>query len=80
MHRTRMDDVTFQECWSIYLGGPSPACNAWIGHEFRSLKKSDKKVYRIDRFEDQLTTVALHGDVWKTRHDAFKWSLHEQSA
>ena len=79
MHRTRMDDATFQECWSIYLGGLSPACRPWVGRAFRSFRKVDKNVYRIDKFGDRVTTVPLHGDAWRSRHDAFKWALHEQS-
>ena len=74
-----MDDATFQECWAIYLGGPSPACNPFIDRTFRSIRKSDKTLYKIDVFGDVVCKVALHGDAWRTRHDMFKWTLHEQS-
>ena len=50
-----------------------------MGKTFRSVKKSDTKVYTVDKFGDSVCKVQLHGDSWRTRHDMFKWTLHEQS-
>ena len=36
---TRMDNVTFRECWSHYLGGPSPVCAPHVGHRFIFVKR-----------------------------------------
>ena len=77
--RTRIDDSIFHECWSIYLGGYSPAWRQWVGTPFRSNRKADRKTYHIDAFGDVITVVPLSGDAWRTRHDSFKWALHEQS-
>ena len=76
MWRTVMDNTTFKECWSIYMGTASPICQDWIGKGFTD---SFKRNLVVDPMGDNVARAMMPGDGWRTRHDAFKWLLHQQT-
>ena len=75
MQRTVMDNTTFKECWSIYMGTASPICEQWIGEWFTD---SFKRRLMVDEAGDNVARAMMPGDGWRTRHDAFKWMLAQQ--
>ena len=77
MRRTVMDNTTFREVWSIYMGTASPVCARWIGTRFVD---NFKRVYLVDEFGDNVARAMMDGGGWTTRHDAFKWMLAQQAA
>ena len=77
MKRTVMDNTTFREVWSIYMGTASPVCAKWIGTRFID---NFKRVYLVDEFGDNVARAMMDGGGWTTRHDAFKWMLAQQAA
>ena len=77
MRHTVLDDSIFQEVWARYLGEPSPACAHWVGTEFKPCLGNRKK---IDAYGHNVMRSHVHGDGWRTRHDAFKWALAEQAS
>ena len=74
---TRMDNVTYRECWSSYLGGSSPVCAQWVGKTFSHYNGKKRTV--IDKYGDTVTYTTLKGDHYLIRHDNFKWTLDEQA-
>ena len=77
MPTTRMDNVMYCECWSHYLGGPSPVCAPHVGHRFSFAK--GKRISTVDSYGDNVVSACLPGDGWRVRHDNFKWSLADQA-
>ena len=69
MVATRMDNITYRECecWSHYLGGPSPVCAPHVGHRFTFVK--EKKSATVDKYGDSVVNACLPGDGWRVRHD-----------
>ena len=77
MHRTVMDNTTFHEAWSVYMGTASPVCKRWVGTEFVDVFKR-KRV--VDVYGDNVGAAMLPGDGWRTRHDALKWLIVQQAS
>ena len=59
-HITRMDNITYRECWSHYLGTVSPVCKDWVGTTFTHSK--GKKTVVIDAYGDSVCCAPLQGD------------------
>ena len=77
MYRTVMDNTTFHEAWSVYMGTASPMCKKWVGTKFVDVFKR-KRV--VDIHGDNVGAAMLPGDGWRTRHDALKWLLAQQAS
>ena len=60
MPSTRMDNVMYRECWSHYLGGPSPVCAPHVGHRFSFAK--GKRSSTVDIYEDNVVSACIPGD------------------
>ena len=78
METSRMDNITYRECWASYLGGPSPICAQWVGTVFYHSKGRKRAV--IDKYGDSVSCATLKGDAYRIRHDNFKWTVAEQAA
>ena len=72
MKVTIMDDTTFMEAWSCYMGTASPICSNWIKRRYKPIRG---KVRSIDVYGDNIARSHVCGDGWRTRHDSFKWSV-----
>ena len=73
-----IDNITYRECWSDYLGGESPVCAPWSEHEF--VHCNGKKTAKVGKYGDSVTCATLKGDTWRQRHDSFKWACGDQAA
>ena len=74
---TTLDDGTYLECWSIYMGTPSPVCANWIEKQFRSVQTDSEgnetvKVIKVDPYGNNICSATMRGDHWRQRHDALK--------
>ena len=69
MYRTVMDNTTFHEVWSVYMGTASPVCKQWVGTKFVDVFKRRREV---DTYGDNVGAAMLTGDGSRTRHDALK--------
>ena len=68
----RISNDAYLECWSVYMGTPSPACIPWVGTRFASVRG---KNYLLDEHGNNLVSANLPGGGWRTRHDHVKWTI-----
>ena len=77
MLRTVMDNITFKEAWSVYMGTDSPCCKRWVGTGFTDVFKRRRVV---DAYGDNVAAATMPGDGWRTRHDSCKWLIAQQAS
>ena len=72
-----MDNITFKEVWSIFLGTASLVAKKWIGTNFVDVFRKRRVV---DEYGDNVGAAMMPGGGWTQRHDGCKWTIAQQAS
>ena len=75
--KTIIDSAAFHECWSTYLGLPSPACDPHAGRVFTDCRNIRRT---LDKYGHAACRAMLKGDLWRKKHDAVKHTIANLAA